>query len=115
MSFRAVVAFELSRDSPTLNATIRPAFFTVVGYATLSLTVSSAVALVRMIVQLAGLIVLGQRYACSGVRVDPSSRIWAEAAAGATAARSATAVNSEVRFIGPLNTKRRQQLRAADG
>src|SRR5437764_9554365 len=111
MSLRAVVALLFRRDKPTVNATIRPAFLTVVGYASPSRIVSSAVARVRTILQFAGGIVLGQRYACSGVRVAPSSSTWAAAAAGATAATRRAAVTSSERFIGPLNTKHRPQLR----
>src|SRR6476661_11248633 len=107
MSALAVAVSAARRDSPTVNATIEPAFLTVVGYATPSRIVSRAVTCVSTILQLAGVTPAGHDGATSGVVVAPSSMIWAEAAAGATITPSAatTAASKQIRFISGIQTR----------
>src|SRR6476661_9445532 len=107
MSALAVAVSAARRDSPTVNATIEPAFLTVVGYATPSRIVSSAVTWVRTILQLAGVTPAGHDGATSGVEVAPSSITWADAAAGAisTANADTAAASKQIRFISGIETR----------
>jgi hypothetical protein len=73
MVFCRVVLLVESIESPMVNAVIRPACLTVVGYAVLSRRVSSAVTCVRMIVHWAGERFWGQTGATIGDFVAPSS------------------------------------------
>src|SRR5579884_2543299 len=87
-------------ERPTVNATILPALRTVLGYVTPSRIVSSAVALVRMIVHCAGGRLAGHDGAITGERVAPSSISCAAAdAANSDAPAAAVAAPaSNVRF-----------------
>src|SRR5947209_7751186 len=111
MSLLAVARSADRRERPIVNATIEPAFLTVVGYATPSRIVSSAVTCVRMIVQFAGETPAGHDGATSGVEVAPSSMTCAEAEAGATAAPSAAAATTgkQIRFIAGIETRVRSR------
>src|ERR1700748_2634045 len=107
MSLLAVARLVDRRERPSVNATIDPAFLTVVGYATPSRIVSRAVTWVRTILQLVCEIPAGHVGATSGVEVAPSSMIWADAAAGATSTPSpaTTAVSKQIRFIARIETR----------
>jgi hypothetical protein len=72
MSVLCVLLLLDSWESPTLKSVILPACLTLVGYATPSRIVSSAVTRVRMIVQLVEVMFGGQTGATSGVCVAPS-------------------------------------------
>src|SRR5271165_5653993 len=116
MSLLTVAAFVLSADTPSVKATISPAFVIFVGYATPSRAVSSAVTCVSTIVQFACVTFAGQIGEIRGDVVAPTWIIAADAMVGALASsRHAAAQAIEKRFIAELNTNGAEQLRTAPG
>src|SRR5437763_16991645 len=107
MSLLAVARLAARRESPRVNATIEPAFLTVVGYVTPSRIVSRAVTWVRTILQLAGETPAGHEGATSDDEVAPSSMIWADAATGAdsTPRVAAAPAKKQIRFISGIETR----------
>jgi len=80
-----------SRDRPTVKLTIHPCWLTRIGLITASLIICSAVVRVRTIWQLARELCLGHAGALSGVVVCPSWTVCADAAAGMSTAKPASA------------------------